>query len=129
MRAYLRSTFSKLLAGSLTAAVRTIRQDSLALTCLPSHLAFSENFEGTLARLTRYGDEFVDLLLDLDRLKEVNDQSDHSAETATLCKPAMIIDDLARDSAPPRTGDLHDVTGHHRYYGNSAYNGGLQLVP
>jgi hypothetical protein len=33
---------------------------------------------------------------------------------------AFIISDAARALASSETGDLHDVTGHHRYYGSSA---------
>ncbi len=32
----------------------------------------------------------------------------------------MVISDAARCSGPLRIDDLHDVTGHHRYYGSSA---------
>lgn len=80
------------------------------------------SLEGALARLVRYGKEFVVFVLDLDRRKEVNDRLDHSAETAMLPTSATIISDAARAPASPQTGDLHDVTGHHRYYGSSAYN-------
>lgn len=38
-----------------------------------------------------------------------------------------IISD-ARRSAPSDSSDLHDRTGHHRYYGSSAANGGEQIV-
>jgi hypothetical protein len=40
--------------------------------------------------------------------------------TAQPASAAMIISDAARWSNSPRTDDLHDLTGHHRYYGNSA---------
>jgi hypothetical protein len=46
-----------------------------------------------------------------------------------LRKPATIISDRAR--APPassQSGDFHDVTGHHRYYGSSACNGGERII-
>ena len=45
-----------------------------------------------------------------------------------LRKPATIICDRARAPASSPTGDFHDVTGHHRYYGSSAGNGGERLV-
>ena len=48
--------------------------------------------------------------------------------TAQPARAAMIISDAARWSASPRTDDLHDVTGHHRYYGSSAVNGGERIV-
>jgi hypothetical protein len=34
--------------------------------------------------------------------------------------PARILSDQARASTSPQTGDLHEVTGHHCYYGSSA---------
>ena len=43
-------------------------------------------------------------------------------------KRAFIISDAARGLASSETGDLHDVTGHHRYYGSSACNGGERIV-
>jgi hypothetical protein len=41
---------------------------------------------------------------------------------------AFIISDAARALASSETGDLHDVTGHHRYYGSSACNGGERIL-
>ena len=47
-------------------------------------------------------------------------------------QPATIICDAARLRAPQpassQAGDWHDVTGHHRYYGSSAVNGGERIV-
>ncbi|MCA6117071.1 hypothetical protein J6524_19650 [Bradyrhizobium sp. WSM 1738] len=46
-------------------------------------------------------------------------------------QPATIICDAARLRAPSASslsGDWHDVTGHHRYYGSSATNGGERIV-
>jgi hypothetical protein len=34
----------------------------------------------------------------------------------------------ARAPASPQNGDFHDVTGHHRYYGSSACNGGERII-
>ncbi|QWG16666.1 hypothetical protein KMZ68_16870 [Bradyrhizobium sediminis] len=46
-----------------------------------------------------------------------------------LRKPATIISDSARAPATSQAaGDWHDVTGHHRYYGSSACNGGERIV-
>jgi hypothetical protein len=42
--------------------------------------------------------------------------------------PATIIRDSARAPAPSSIGDFHDVTGHHRYYGSSACNGGERIA-
>ena len=45
-----------------------------------------------------------------------------------LRNPATIISDSARAPASSPTGDFHDVSGHHRYYGSSACNGGERIV-
>jgi hypothetical protein len=39
---------------------------------------------------------------------------------AQSVKAAVIISDATRSYPSPQTDDLHDVTGHHRYYGRSA---------
>ncbi len=41
--------------------------------------------------------------------------------------PAMITSDATR-TLVSQAGDWHDVSGHHRYYGSSATNGGEQIV-
>jgi hypothetical protein len=43
-------------------------------------------------------------------------------------KPALIISDATRSPATSQAGDWHDVSGHHRYYGSSAVNGGERIV-
>ena len=43
-------------------------------------------------------------------------------------QPARIISDSARSPASSQAGDWHDETGHHRYYGSSACNGGERIV-
>ncbi|KRR03890.1 hypothetical protein [Bradyrhizobium valentinum] len=43
-------------------------------------------------------------------------------------QPATIICDATKWRAPSQAGDWHDVTGHHRYYGSSAMNGGERIV-
>lgn len=47
-------------------------------------------------------------------------------------KPASIISDATRahasKPATSQAGDWHDVSGHHRYYGSSATNGGERIV-
>ena len=46
-------------------------------------------------------------------------------------QPATIISDAARVRAPSASmqpGNWHDVTGHHRYYGSSATNGGERIT-
>ena len=48
-----------------------------------------------------------------------------------LRQPASIISDAASACSTPassQAGDWHDVTGHHRYYGSSAFNGGERIV-
>ena len=47
-------------------------------------------------------------------------------------KPATIICDAARScassSVSSQAADWHDISGHHRYYGSSATNGGERIV-
>jgi hypothetical protein len=46
-------------------------------------------------------------------------------------QPATIICDATRRHAtlaPSQAGDWHDLSGHHRYYGSSATNGGERIV-
>jgi hypothetical protein len=43
-------------------------------------------------------------------------------------KPGSIISDATRLPATSQTGDRHDVSGHHRYYGSSSTNGGERIV-
>ena len=43
-------------------------------------------------------------------------------------KPATILSDNVRMPAASQAGDFHDVSGHHRYYGSSAINGGERLA-
>ena len=43
-------------------------------------------------------------------------------------KPATILSDSVRMPAASQAGDFHDVSGHHRYYGSSASNGGERLA-
>jgi hypothetical protein len=42
--------------------------------------------------------------------------------------PARIICDATRAPASSQTGDFHDTSGHHRYYGSSVCNGGERIV-
>jgi hypothetical protein len=39
-----------------------------------------------------------------------------------------IIGDAVRAPASSQSGDFHDVSGHHRYYGSSACNGGERII-
>ena len=45
-----------------------------------------------------------------------------------LGEAAGIVSDIMRAPASSQSGDFHDVTGHHRYYGSSACNGGERIV-
>jgi hypothetical protein len=49
-----------------------------------------------------------------------------STETVMLRQAATITSDRAQALA--QSGDFHDVTGHHRYYGSSATNGGERIT-
>jgi hypothetical protein len=42
-------------------------------------------------------------------------------------QPIRIICDRAR-ALPSAAGDRHDESGHHRYYGSSAVNGGERIA-
>jgi hypothetical protein len=52
----------------------------------------------------------------------------HQTEKVMLRKAARIISDTARAPASSQAGDRHDFSGHHRYYGSSAGNGGERIV-
>ena len=45
-----------------------------------------------------------------------------------LRQAASIISDNARSPSATSAGDWHDASGHHRYYGSSAINGGERIV-
>ena len=45
-----------------------------------------------------------------------------------LRKQATILSDSGRYAQASQPGDWHDATGHHRYYGSSACNGGERLA-
>jgi len=45
-----------------------------------------------------------------------------------LRQRTIIISDAFRVFGPAQPGDWHDVSGHHRYYGSSACNGGERIV-
>jgi hypothetical protein len=50
-----------------------------------------------------------------------------------LRRQTTVISDSGRSAASPQAtssqaGDRHDATGHHRYYGSSACNGGERIV-
>jgi len=41
---------------------------------------------------------------------------------------AHVISDISRAPASSQAADLHDLAGHHRYYGSVACNGGERIV-
>jgi hypothetical protein len=43
-------------------------------------------------------------------------------------KILSVLSDATRPPATSAAGDWHDTTGHHRYYGSSACNGGERIV-
>jgi hypothetical protein len=45
-----------------------------------------------------------------------------------LRQAAIRTGDRAHAQALAQSGDFHDVTGHHRYYGSSATNGGERIT-
>ena len=45
-----------------------------------------------------------------------------------LRQAATITSNRAHAQALAQSGDFHDVTGHHRYYGSSATNGGERIL-
>ncbi|QPF86260.1 EAL domain-containing protein [Bradyrhizobium genosp. L] len=75
-------------------AERTVRQDPL--THLPNRFAFNEALNGALNRLTRSGEEFAVLLLDLDRFKEVNDRFGRPAGDEFLVQVASRLQRCTR---------------------------------
>jgi hypothetical protein len=49
--------------------------------------------------------------------------------TMAFQRTAAIVCDAARmPVSATATGDWHDASGHHRYYGSSALNGGERIV-
>jgi hypothetical protein len=59
-------------------------------------------------------------------VQNAKDAASTSTETVMLRQAATIIS--TRSLALAQTGDFHDVTGHHRYYGSSACNGGERIT-
>ena len=65
---------------------RSMRQDSL--TKLPNRFAFNESLSKSLEKLTLFGEQFAVLMIDVDRLKEVNDHFGHIAGDEVLIEAA-----------------------------------------
>ena len=56
------------------------------------------------------------------------ENSKPATEAAMLIKQVKILSDSGRYPSATQPGDWHDTTGHHRYYGSSALNGGERLT-
>ena len=61
------------------------------LTGLPNRRAFFERLGVEFARAARYGDPLSVLLIDVDRLKDLNDTAGHSAGDAALLRVAAAV--------------------------------------
>ncbi len=86
--------FSKRLVALLETE-KAVRED--LLTHLSNRLAFNERLEEALARLSRSGEQFAVLVLDLDRFKEVNDQLGHPAGDEFLIQVAARLRRCTRE--------------------------------
>ncbi len=75
---------------------KVARQDPL--TQLPNRFAFNECLGHCLTRLSRSGEEFAILLLDLDRFKDINDQYGHPAGDEFLIQVAARLRRCTRDA-------------------------------
>jgi diguanylate cyclase (GGDEF)-like protein/PAS domain S-box-containing protein len=78
-----------------------------ALTGLANHRRFFEVLQGEICRSKRTGREFSLVLLDLDGLKQVNDQFGHLAGDRALCRLGQMLKDCCRsiDTAARHGGD------------------------
>lgn len=78
-----------------------------ALTDLANYTSLLEAFDAELRRSDRTGRPFAVLLLDLDRLKEINDTHGHVVGTRALCRLAAILKRACRsiDTAARYGGD------------------------
>jgi diguanylate cyclase (GGDEF)-like protein/PAS domain S-box-containing protein len=78
-----------------------------SLTGLANHRRLFEALHAEIARSKRTGREFSILLLDLDKLKNINDEFGHLAGDQALCRLARIMKDCCRsmDTAARHGGD------------------------
>jgi diguanylate cyclase (GGDEF)-like protein/PAS domain S-box-containing protein len=78
-----------------------------SLTGLANHRQLFEVLQAEIGRSKRTGREFSLLLLDLDGLKNINDQFGHAAGDRALCRLAQIMKDCCRsiDTAARHGGD------------------------
>jgi diguanylate cyclase (GGDEF)-like protein/PAS domain S-box-containing protein len=78
-----------------------------SLTGLANHRCLFDVLQAEICRSKRTGREFSLLLLDLDGLKNINDQLGHMAGNQALCRVARILADTCRsiDTAARHGGD------------------------
>jgi len=78
-----------------------------SLTGLANHRRLFEVLQAEICRSKRTEREFSLLLLDLDRLKEINDRFGHATGDRALCRMAQILTDCRRsiDTAARQGGD------------------------
>ncbi|HLZ90906.1 MAG TPA: diguanylate cyclase [Candidatus Acidoferrum sp.] len=78
-----------------------------SLTGLANHRRLFEVLHAEISRSKRTGREFCLLLLDLDSLKEINDQLGHLSGDRALCRLARVLEDCCRsiDTAARQGGD------------------------
>jgi diguanylate cyclase (GGDEF)-like protein/PAS domain S-box-containing protein len=78
-----------------------------SLTGLANHRRFFDVLQSEISRSQRTGREFSLLLLDLDGLKDINDNFGHLAGNRALCRLAQILKDCCRttDTAARHGGD------------------------
>ena len=69
-----------------------------ALTGLPNRVAFNEKLTEALARVSRHGQQFSILLLDLDLFKSVNDSLGHPVGDALLRAAAQRLQECLRET-------------------------------
>jgi len=83
------------------------RAISYSLTGLANYRRFIEVLQGELERSGRTGRPFSVLLMDLDRLKEINDRHGHQTGTRAICRVAEVLRQHCRaiDTAARYGGD------------------------
>ncbi len=69
-----------------------------SLTGLANHRRLFDVLHSEIARSQRTGREFSLILLDLDGLKQINDQLGHLAGNRALCRLAQVLKDSCRDT-------------------------------
>ncbi len=86
------------LVGRVVAQVESeLAAHTDSLTGLPNRVAFREELASALSRLTRYGEGFAVLYIDVDDFKSVNDELGHGAGDELLCQSADRMKACLRD--------------------------------